>query len=175
MPQGRFHSDKSGNRYGMLTLVCQLDSRQANGSFKYLVQCDCGESKVVGFAQMTSGRTKSCGCLQRRKGSESPAYKHGRSKTKDYYNELVMRQNYGLEYHEYLSMVEEHKGVCAICGAQPPVGQHKKRLNIDHCHKTGAVRGLLCDLCNRALGLMRDDVTLLDKAINYLNKYANAR
>ena len=175
MPQGRFHSDKSGNRYGMLTLVCRLNTRQANGSFKYLVQCDCGESKVVGFAQMTSGRTKSCGCLQFRTGESAPAFKHGRSKTKDYYNELAMRQNYGIEYETYLGMVAKQDGKCAICGAEPPKNQHKKRLNIDHCHKTGTIRGLLCDCCNRAIGLMRDDTALLTKAIHYLNNISLAR
>jgi hypothetical protein len=175
MPQGRFHQDQSGTKIAMLTLLEKTDMRTGNGSYKYRVMCDCGTEKIVGFSQMATGRARSCGCLQKRKGADSPAYKHGRSKTKDYYNELMIRQTYGLEYHEYLSMVDDHKGVCAICGAEPPKGQHKKRLNIDHCHKTGAIRGLLCDCCNRALGLMRDNAQLLSKAIDYLTKYANAR
>ena len=175
MPTGRFHSDKSGNRYGMLTLVCQLNDRQANGSFKYLVQCDCGESKVVGFAQMTSGRTKSCGCLQLRKGKDSPAYKHGRSQTKEYDLESHMKRSYGMGFKEYEEMLFAQDSKCAICKAEPPKNQHKTRLNIDHCHTTGKVRGLLCDCCNRALGLMRDNTKLLEKAIQYLTKNALAR
>lgn len=167
MPQGRFHSDKSGNRFGMLTLVCRLNERQGNGSFKYLVQCDCGESKVVGFAQMTSGRTKSCGCLQTRTGKDSPAYKHGRSNTKEYDLELHMKRSYGLDFSKYNMMLENQNGVCAICSSLPPK-HHKQRLNIDHCHSTGRVRGLLCDACNRALGLMKDSPDLMLKAISYL-------
>lgn len=159
----------------MLTLLKLTDNRTANGGYKYLVRCDCGTEKLIGYSQMTSGKAKSCGCLQRRKGSDAPAYKHGRSKTKDYYNEIVIKQNYGIEYSDYLKMVEAHDNKCAICGAEAPTTGHKKRLNIDHCHDTGQVRGLLCDLCNRALGLMRDNTALLSNAIDYLNQYSLAR
>lgn len=172
MPRGKFHSDKSGNRYGMITLVMRLDERQGNGSFKYLTQCDCGESKVIGFSQLTTGRTKSCGCLQRRKGIDSPAYKHGKSQTKEYDLELHMKRNYGMEFKDYDKMVEKQNGLCAICSSPPP-NHYKKRLNIDHCHTTGKVRGLLCDACNRAIGLLKDNTKVLNSAIQYLN--ANAR
>lgn len=168
MPQGRYHSDKSGNRFGLLTLVMQTSERQKNGSFKYIVKCDCGESKVVGYAQMSSGRTQSCGCLQRRKGSDSPSWKHGRSQTKEYDLELHMKRSYGLGFKEYEEMLFKQNGVCAICNSEPPKNQHKTRLNIDHCHTTGKVRGLLCDACNRAIGLLKDSPDLLNKAINYL-------
>lgn len=54
------------------------------------------------------------------------------------------------------------KGKCAICG-------HKlKKANIDHCHVTGLVRGLLCAACNRALGRFRDDLKRLQAAVEYL-------
>ena len=175
MTAGRFHQDQSGTKIAMLSLLEKTDQRTKNGSFKYRVKCECGVEKVVGFSQMTTGRTKSCGCLQKRTGVDSPFYKHGLSRTKDYGNQLFMRHRYGLEYSDYLKIVEEQKGVCAICGEPPDVNQRKKRLNIDHCHKTGQIRGLLCDLCNRALGLLRDDTKLLERSIQYLNKYANAR
>lgn len=47
-------------------------------------------------------------------------------------------------------------------------GHHKLKLVVDHCHKTGRIRGLLCHNCNRALGLLQDDVGVLRKAIGYL-------
>lgn len=175
MPQGRFHQDQSGTKIAMLTLLEKTDMRTGNGSFKYRVMCDCGTEKLIGFSQMTIGRTRSCGCLQKRKGKDSPAYKHGRSQTKAYDLELHMMRSYGINFKEYEEMLLAQDGKCAICKAEPPKNQHKTRLNIDHNHETGKVRGLLCDCCNRALGLMRDNTDLLSKAIDYLTKYANAR
>lgn len=146
----------------------RTNERQKNGSFKYIVQCDCGESKVVGFAQMTSGRAKSCGCQQYPKGELSANWKHGRSQTKEYDLELHMKRSYRLGFKEYEQMLFSQNGVCAICSGEPPKNQHKTRLNIDHCHTTGKVRGLLCDACNRAIGLLKDSPDLLNKAISYL-------
>ena len=172
MPQGRFHSDKSGNRYGMLTLICRLDSRQANGSFEYLVQCDCGESKVVGFAQMTSGRAKSCGCLQRRTGKDSPNFKHGLSQDrstpeyKRYQRECFDRHRYKLEPAHKQALLDAQGGGCAICNYK--FGQKNGDMHFDHDHKTGAVRGLLCDLCNRGLGFFQDQADRLIAASKYL-------
>ena len=167
MPQGHFHQDQSGTKIAMLTLLEKTDIRTKNGSFKYRVMCDCGTEKIVGFSQMTSGRTQSCGCLQTRKGEFASAYKHGRSHTKEYDLELHMKRNYGIDFSEYNKMLEKQNGVCAICGSSPP-DHHKKRLNVDHCHATGRVRGLLCDACNRALGLFKDNPNLMLKAISYL-------
>lgn len=172
MPQGRFHSDKSGNRYGMLTLVCRLDTRQANGSFKYLVQCDCGEGKVVGFAQMTSGRTKSCGCLNKRKGTDSPNFKHGLSQNrqtkeyKRYQRECFDRSRYNLEPQHKQALIDAQENSCAICDYK--FGQKVGDMKVDHCHNSGDVRGLLCDHCNRGLGFFRDNQDNLKKAISYL-------
>jgi hypothetical protein len=151
----------------MFTLVTQLNERTANGSFKYIVQCDCGESKTVGFSAMSRGNTKSCGCQQYPKGELSANWKHGRSQTKEYDLESHMKRAYGLTFKDYETMIFNQNGVCAICSKEPP-NTHKKRLNVDHCHTTGKVRGLLCDACNRAIGLLKDSPDLLNKAISYL-------
>jgi hypothetical protein len=167
MPQGRFHQDQSGAKINMLTLLYLTNEKSKNGSYKYMTRCDCGIEKAIFYNQIISGRSKSCGCLQKRKGEESPAYKHGRSGTKDYALEIHMKQNYGITFAEYNQILNEQNNVCAICFASPP-DHHKKRLNIDHCHSTGRVRGLLCDACNRALGLFKDSPDLMLKAISYL-------
>lgn len=54
---------------------------------------------------------------------------------------------------------------CAICNVVP---QDPRRLVVDHDHATGAVRGLLCQLCNTGIGHLRDDVTIMRSAIKYL-------
>jgi hypothetical protein len=167
MPQGRFHQDQSGSKIAMLTLLEQTQEKSKNGSYKYRVRCDCGTEKIVCFGQMTTGRAQSCGCLQRRKGEGSPAYKHGRSRSREYDLEYQMKKNYGIGFFEYDAMFEKQNGLCAICSSPPP-DHHKKRLNIDHCHTSGRVRGLLCDACNRGIGLLKDSPDLMLKAISYL-------
>jgi len=61
---------------------------------------------------------------------------------------------------------------CAICGALR--GAKNRRLHIDHDHRTGVVRGLLCSACNTAIGLLREDPALFAKALAYLAKTAAA-
>ncbi len=53
----------------------------------------------------------------------------------------------GVTDSEYAAMLDRQGGGCAICGTTPKT----RRLNVDHDHRTGAVRGLLCHRCNRAL------------------------
>ena len=57
---------------------------------------------------------------------------------------------------------------CAICG-KPEVG---RRLNIDHDHATGLVRGLLCRKCNAGIGLLGDNIEGLEAALEYLRRHA---
>jgi hypothetical protein len=72
---------------------------------------------------------------------------------------------YGLTLEDYKVILEAQNGVCAICSKVP-----EGNLHIDHNHTTKEVRGLLCGKCNRAIGLLNDDVSLFSKAITYLNK-----
>jgi hypothetical protein len=69
-----------------------------------------------------------------------------------------------VEYYNELAA----KG-CGICGG-PPVGR-SKRYHFDHDHETGEFRGLLCSRCNTAIGSLKDDVTILEKAIRYLREH----
>jgi len=77
-------------------------------------------------------------------------------------------RNYGINHKQYEEMFIQQENKCAICGS-PQVGT--KRLSIDHCHKTGKVRALLCQKCNFGLGFFRDNVELLEKAKQYLIKH----
>ena len=69
-----------------------------------------------------------------------------------------------LTEEEYGAMLEGQGGVCAICKEKPRSG----RLAVDHIHGTETVRGLLCNRCNTALGLFKDDPDRLAVAIVYL-------
>jgi hypothetical protein len=77
-----------------------------------------------------------------------------------------------LTSEDYAALLLDQKGVCAICGKVNGLTKHngQHQLVIDHCHGTGAVRGLLCYNCNLGLGNFKDDPGLLKKAIRYLEK-----
>jgi hypothetical protein len=77
---------------------------------------------------------------------------------------------YGLTDAEYNAMFEAQEGRCLICGTRP--SELKKPLFIDHNHGTGKVRGLLCNACNRGIGMLQDDIYLVAKALEYLQNAA---
>lgn len=81
-------------------------------------------------------------------------------------NQKMMRDR-GMTIAEYDALLEAQGGGCAICGELDP----NFRLAIDHDHKTGRNRGLLCSNHNRALGWFKDDRTLLIRAVQYLDRH----
>lgn len=69
---------------------------------------------------------------------------------------------YGITEDDYNKMNDEQSSRCLICGVLDD------NLSIDHCHRTGRVRGLLCHTCNTGLGMFKDNEDILEKAIEYL-------
>lgn len=77
-------------------------------------------------------------------------------------------QIYGLTADQYWAIHAFQGGYCYICRRANGLGE--KRLSVDHDHKTGIVRGLLCLKCNREiLGHLRDDPEAFQRAIDYLD------
>ncbi len=91
-------------------------------------------------------------------------YKNSKRKCRNY----KLYSDFGITIEEYEIMLQNQNFKCAICEKQSK--KNKKVLAVDHNHKTGENRGLLCDNCNFGLGQFKDDVELLKKAINYLKK-----
>jgi hypothetical protein len=86
-------------------------------------------------------------------------------------NNLISR--YGINLDIYYSLLEKQNHRCAICDAveNNVIGDRAKwSFAVDHNHVTGKVRGLLCNQCNRAIGMLKDDAALLRKAADYLDK-----
>jgi hypothetical protein len=75
---------------------------------------------------------------------------------------------YKITPDQWQQMFISQNGTCKICRVH--ASQIKKPLAVDHCHKTGKVRGLLCYHCNWLIGHAKEDVEVLQKAIEYLNK-----
>jgi hypothetical protein len=76
-------------------------------------------------------------------------------------------KKYGLSIAQYEALERAQGSTCAICGARSP-GRRDKYWHVDHDHKTGKVRGLLCSRCNIGLGNLHDDPSILLAALAYL-------
>ena len=86
--------------------------------------------------------------------------------------ENSLRFSYGIGIQVYQKMHEAQKGLCAICHEPETKERNGKRLTlcVDHCHKTGEVRRLLCNRCNLMLGLARDNPEILREAASYVER-----
>lgn len=79
-----------------------------------------------------------------------------------------LKRMFGMSLEEYDNKAKQQNNVCAICG---DVCKSGKRLAVDHNHKTGKIRDLLCGNCNGGLGKFQDNPELLIKAAEYLRKH----
>ena len=88
--------------------------------------------------------------------------------------ERALLDSFGVSLEQYQRMFVEQNGVCgSCCKPETEVFRGKTRwLAVDHCHTTGAIRGLLCGNCNRGVGCFLDTPELLKKAADYLERHA---
>lgn len=114
-------------------------------------QCQkCGKNRIL--SRYKTARSRVCTPCQRDTARASARKTH-------------LADTYDITPQEYDKLLASQDHGCAICGYKAPYN-----LQVDHCHKTGLVRGLLCKTCNkRLLPAARDNVDRLTAAINYLN------
>ena len=92
-------------------------------------------------------------------------------KSRQYRRNWWLKSEYGFGTDRYKDMLQKQKGRCAICGRKP-FGR-RKRLVVDHCHKTNGVRALLCHVCNSVLGMIKESVSTLKTMIVYIRRFKN--
>ena len=120
-----------------------------------------------------SARTK----IYREKNSE-----HYKEYHKNYYKENMenhkcnsreyhLKSKFGITLDDYNEMLYNQDGKCKICEIHHT--ELKKALDVDHCHETSRVRGLLCNNCNRGIGHLKESIKNLDRAKKYLLEYTN--
>lgn len=145
----QYHYDRK-RRYGDLTTRITV---------KICVECGV-EFEITGYG-VPAERCDPCKKVHHRKTQREDRWRKG------------LWLNYGITPDEYLRLLEEQCGVCAICGGQPDHGRGAKngRFAVDHHHESGRVRGLLCTRCNTAIGLFREDVDAMSSAIDYLEEH----
>lgn len=83
-----------------------------------------------------------------------------------------LKNFFNISIEEYNQMITKQNGVCKLCKLPCPTGRN---LAVDHCHKTGKVRGLLCVNCNKGIGLLKDDPYLLRSAASYLENEGESK
>jgi hypothetical protein len=100
------------------------------------------------------GYCKSCTAKRSKRSREKLGRRHRKN--------IELQRNYGITIEDYDRMYAEQGGRC-VCGAKTSRAK-SEFLFVDHCHKTGQVRGLLCNRCNRAIGLVEDPMKLQELA-----------
>ena len=146
----------------------------------------CGESKILDDfpinPKMKFNRgswCRKCSTALNKEWQERTGYKSkplSREKQREYdrkperrlaARERRLRKNYTLTITEFNELLTSQNKRCAICSSLKAGGKNNQWA-VDHDHKTGLVRGILCHKCNRGLGHFDDDVKLLVNAIEYL-------
>lgn len=154
-----------------------MDEEQGRSSKqKYCPDCD-SEKPVADFHRNKSrpdGLASSCKpcCITRtaRWRKENPEqYKACYYKNSRKYK---LKNKYGLAIEDYDNLLQLQSDACRICKKLST--ESKRDLAVDHCNRTGRVRGLLCGNCNLGIGLFRDNPEFLQAAIEYLTEAENA-
>ena|ERR1700754_622458 len=130
----------------------------------------CGETKILNrFSRRAdcSGKHHSwciqCRVIASRKWARDNPEKN---RIKTYRHRLKYR--YGLSQEQYDKMFTEQNGRCYICDGSSKLD---KKLAVDHNHTTGKVRRLLCDMCNKGLGSLRERPDIMERMISYVKEF----
>lgn len=83
------------------------------------------------------------------------------------------KHKYGLSKEEYINLIKKSKGECCICGVKFDNRNKYSGPFVDHNHKTGKVRSVICNRCNRLIGMAEENIDIFKNIINYLKKHSN--
>lgn len=122
----------------------------------------CNEEKTIN--QFEKGRNV---CRKCRAKQHKNRYNKNPDKHIKYVINKRLKKKYNLTYDDKLNLLYKQNNQCAICKTINP---GKKGWQIDHCHTTNEIRGILCSSCNLGLGLFKDNIKILWNAIKYLLK-----
>lgn len=137
---------------------------------KFIKCVDCGEIKPI--TEFYSDKTKTSGHKSYCKECASKrAVKFKKAKGSDYSKDIRLKSTYGISLEEYNRMFQQQEGCCAICGTHQ--SNVHRSLAVDHDHRTGKVRALLCHKCNAALGNVNDSIDILKEMISYINRHSS--
>lgn len=136
----------------------------------------CGEERdIEEFPVRSDTGRRRTECRSCRSKANLNRY-HTKTSTKEAHSKASLKyylmKRYGMTVEQYGQMSIEQDHRCAICRS-PETGN--RRLAVDHCHRTGKVRALLCQACNTALGKLKDDPLLIRRAAEYVERHSSER
>ena len=126
----------------------------------------CGSTKPL--TEFNRNRSKPDGLGTECRACDRAACKARYQRTKGQRKDAFLRNTYGLSLAEYDRKLADQNGGCAICAKTPE--ENGLRLAVDHNHRTGEVRGLLCSQCNKGIGNLGDSPQRLRQAALYLEE-----
>ncbi len=120
-------------------------------------------SKRTALAYLEKGLCRACG------GSKENQDIQHCNKCRRRVRSSGLKRLYGISIDEYEQLSERQGHVCWICKGK--VTSKNGNLLVDHSHKTGKIRGLLCTKCNAGIGGLGDSIEMLERAIDYLKHF----
>jgi len=120
---------------------------------------------------------KECyGCEEIKPLDEFPIHKEGiggkAARCNECRRKSKYKEKYGITYDEFLLKLGAQDSKCEICTSEIEIGT---TCNVDHNHETGEVRDLLCEKCNRAIGLFQENIDTIENAAAYLKKWGGEK
>ena len=115
-----------------------------------------------------SAQFKYCSVSCRQKWHYNRWKSNGGKRDPDKVKSYWLKHSYGITLEDYNAMLNQQGNKCACCETAEPTGYN---WHVDHCHKTGKVRALLCSKCNQGIGLFDESVLKLEQAIKYIRKH----
>lgn len=103
----------------------------------------------------------------KRKEKDKRYRKENKGRRARWHREWRLRNLYGLTPEEYNYLFEKQNGCCIICGIHQ--SELNEKLDVEHSHDTGEVRGLACRKCNLLVGKIENNLELIDKILEYIN------
>lgn len=143
---------------------CEFKRSAKNGYENKCKGCDKASTKAR-WSSMTPGQKA------RNKAHLYAWRKNNPEARKRIHRACFLKRTYGITIDDYERMLSDQGGCCAICHRPETGCAAKKYFSVDHCHETGKVRGLLCSMCNLAIGYLNDHPGVIRRAAEYIERH----
>jgi hypothetical protein len=145
------------------------DRSRTSGRYPYCKSCEKAGKRAWYLQNADHAKSKAKTNRSKNKDKYAAVKKKWQQANPDKIRAIALKYNFNISLEKYSQMLQSQHGVCAICRITPEEGTW---MCVDHDHKSGAIRGLLCGPCNKMLGFARDNEETLESAISYLRKNA---